>query len=314
MKHLVSINDLDKDSAIALLDLADELKSSLLEREIRKLPTLRGRTVFTVFYENSTRTRCSFETAGKWLSADVVNISAGSSSVEKGESLQDTGQTLTAIGAEALIVRHPNSGAPAQLAHWLCPDGIHGPSIINAGDGQHEHPSQALLDALTFRQHHGGFEGRKLVVVGDILHSRVARSDLLLFSMLGAEVVFVAPPTLLPVGVEDWPCRVSYDLDAELRDADAVQLLRVQEERMKAGEAFFPSVREYAALYGMSKKRLAALPDDAIVMHPGPMIRGMEINFDVADSPQAAVLQQVNNGVHVRMAILITLLTGDREA
>ena len=296
MKHLVSINDLDKDSAIALLNLADDLKSSLLERKIRKLPTLRGRTVFTVFYENSTRTRTSFETAAKWLSADVGSIAAANSSVKKGESLQDTGQTLTAIGADALIVRHPNSGAPYQLSRWLSPDGIHGPSIINAGDGQHEHPSQALLDALTFRQHHGGFEGRKLVIVGDILHSRVARSDLLLFSKLGAEVVFVAPPTLLPVGVENWPCRVTQDLDAELKDADAIQLLRVQEERMKAGEAFFPSVREYAALYGMSKERLGMLRDDAIIMHPGPMIRGMEINFDVADSSQTAVLQQVNNG------------------
>lgn len=313
MKHLVSINDLDYDRAVSIIDFADNLKDSLLEREIRKLPTLRGRTIFNVFYENSTRTRSSFETAGKWLSADVINVSASSSSVKKGESLQDTALTLTAVGAQAIVMRHPHSGAPAQVAQWVCPDGKNGPSVVNAGDGEHEHPTQALLDATTFRQRLGGWEGRKLVIVGDILHSRVARSDLLLFSMLGTEVVYVAPRTLLPIGVEDWGCRVAYDLDAELKDADAVILLRVQEERMKAGEAFFPSVHEYASLYGMSKRRLALMPEHAIVMHPGPMIRGMEINYEVADHSQTAVLQQVNNGVHVRMAVLISLLTGDME-
>lgn len=313
MKNLTSIKDLTYDDAVRILDLAEHLKTTLMEREVRKFPTLRGRTVFTVFYENSTRTRCSFETAGKWLSADVINVSASSSSVKKGESLQDTMLTLTSIGADALIIRHPHSGAPAQVATWMSQYGAAAPCVINAGDGEHEHPTQALLDALTIRERLGGWDGRKIVIVGDILHSRVARSDLLLFTLLGAEVVFVAPPTLLPLGVEQWPCRVSYELDKELPDADAVILLRVQEERMKAGEAFFPSVHEYAALYGMSKARYSALQDHAVVMHPGPMIRGMEINFDVADAPQTAVLQQVTNGVHVRMAVLISLLIGNQE-
>lgn len=307
MKHLLSIADLSVEEAVGLLDEADRFREALLGRQIRKLPTLRGRTVLTVFYENSTRTRVSFETAGKWMSADVINVSASSSSVNKGESLRDTALTLSAIGADALIVRHPHSGAARLIADWCAPGGD-GPSVINAGDGTHEHPTQALLDAVTIRQRLGGIEGRRIVIVGDILHSRVARSNALLLSKLGAEVVLVAPPTLLPVGVEAWPVRVSHSLDAELPAADAVMMLRVQAERMDGG--FFPSHREYAIRYGLNDARMAAMRDEAIVLHPGPMLRGMEIGFDVADAPRTAVLQQVTNGVHLRMAVLFTLLAG----
>lgn len=307
MKHLLSIADLSRDEITGLLDEADRFKEVLEGREVKKLPTLRGRTIFTLFYENSTRTRSSFETAGKWMSADVINISASSSSVKKGESLKDTGLTLSAIGADAIIMRHPSSGAAQQLAEYVAPGG-NGPNVINAGDGSHQHPTQALLDALTIRQRLGGIEGRKIVIVGDCLHSRVVRSNVDLLSTLGAEVVLVAPPTLLPFGVENWPVRISYDMDKEIYDADAVMMLRVQQERMQGG--FFPSHREYATLYGMSKDREAKLKDSAIIMHPGPMLRGMEINFGVADAPRTAVLQQVSNGVHMRMAILFTLVAG----
>ncbi|AFF22288.1 Aspartate carbamoyltransferase [Corynebacterium pseudotuberculosis P54B96] len=289
------------------MDEADRFREALTVREIKKLPTLRGRTIFTLFYENSTRTRSSFETAGKWMSADVINISASSSSVKKGESLKDTGLTLSAIGADAIIIRHPSSGAAQQLAQWVAPEG-HGPSVINAGDGSHQHPTQALLDAITIRQRLGNIEGRKIVIVGDCLHSRVVRSNVDLLTCLGAEVVLVAPPTLLPTGIEQWPVRYSYTMDAEIKDADAVMMLRVQQERMHGG--FFPSHREYVSLYGMSKEREARLQDHAIVMHPGPMLRGMEINYTVADAPRTAVLQQVNNGVHTRMAVLFTLIAG----
>lgn len=312
-RHLLSAADLSHDDATAILDDADRFKEALLGREVKKLPTLRGRTVITMFYENSTRTRVSFEVAGKWMSADVINVSASGSSVAKGESLRDTALTLRAAGADALIIRHPASGAAHQLAEWTVEDGGGGPSVINAGDGTHEHPTQALLDALTIRQRLGSVEGRRVVIVGDVLHSRVARSNVTLLHTLGAEVVLVAPPTLLPVGVENWPVTVSYDLDAELPAADAVLLLRVQAERMNGG--FFPSAREYSVRYGLSEKRQAMLPDRAVVLHPGPMLRGMEISFPVADSPQSAVLQQVSNGVHVRMAVLFHLLVGaDREA
>ncbi|AGT05569.1 aspartate carbamoyltransferase catalytic chain [Corynebacterium glutamicum MB001] len=307
MKHLLSISDLSKDEIVGLLDEADRFKEVLEGREVKKLPTLRGRTIFTLFYENSTRTRSSFETAGKWMSADVINISASSSSVKKGESLKDTGLTLSAIGADAIIMRHPASGAAQQLAQFVAPGG-NGPSVINAGDGSHQHPTQALLDALTIRQRTGRIEGLKVVIVGDCLHSRVVRSNVDLLSTLGAEVVLVAPPTLLPIGVENWPVRFSYDMDAEIADADVVMMLRVQQERMQGG--FFPSHREYATLYGMSKEREARLKDSAIIMHPGPMLRGMEINFQVADAPRTAVLQQVSNGVHMRMAILFALVAG----
>nr|WP_206037144.1 MULTISPECIES: aspartate carbamoyltransferase catalytic subunit [unclassified Rhodococcus (in: high G+C Gram-positive bacteria)] len=304
---MLTIADLDKDSATGLLDEAERFEQALLGREVRKLPTLRGRTVMTVFYENSTRTRVSFEVAGKWMSADVINVSASSSSVQKGESLRDTALTLHAAGADALIVRHPASGAAHRIAQWTNESGS-GPAVINAGDGTHEHPTQALLDALTLRQRLGGIEGRRVAIVGDVLHSRVARSNALLLSMLGAEVVLVAPRTLLPVGVETWPVRVAESLDAELPGLDAVLVLRVQAERMNGG--FFPSAREYSIRYGLSAKRAAVLPEHAVVLHPGPMLRGMEIGFPVADAPQSAILQQVGNGVHVRMAVLFRLLVG----
>jgi aspartate carbamoyltransferase catalytic subunit len=240
----------------------------------------------------------------------VINVSASGSSVAKGESLRDTALTLRAAGADALIIRHPASGAAQQLSEWTATaDG--GPSVINAGDGTHEHPTQALLDALTMRQRLGSIEGKRVVIVGDILHSRVARSNVMLLATLGAEVVLVAPPTLLPVGVGGWPVTVSHDLDAELPVADAVLMLRVQAERMNGG--FFPSAREYSVLYGLSERRQALLPGHAVVLHPGPMLRGMEIASSVADSSQSAVLQQVSNGVHVRMAVLFHLLVGAEE-
>ncbi len=316
MLHLLSISDLGHEEIVGLMDEADRFREALAGREVKKLPTLRGRTIYTLFYENSTRTRSSFETAGKWMSADVINLSASTSSVKKGESLKDTGLTLSAIGADAIIIRHPSSGAAQQLARWVAPEGA-GPAVINAGDGAHQHPTQALLDAVTMRQRlglHGaeGFAGLKVKIVGDCLHSRVVRSNVDLLTTLGAEVTLVAPPTLLPRGVEEWPVRVSYDFDAELSDADVVMMLRVQAERMHGG--FFPSHREYAALYGLSKDRAAALPKDAIIMHPGPMLRGMEINYDVADYANSAVLQQVHNGVHVRMAVLFTLLANGENA
>ena len=307
MRHLLSVSDLTRESATELLDEAERFEQALVGREIKKLPTLRGRTIMTVFYENSTRTRVSFEVAGKWMSADVINVSASSSSANKGESLRDTAKTLRAAGADALIVRHPASGAAHQIVQWTWEEGT-GPSVINAGDGTHEHPTQALLDALTLRQRLGSLEGRRIAIVGDVLHSRVARSNAHLLAMLGAQVVLVAPPTLLPVGVEAWPVEVSHSLDAELAAVDAVMLLRVQAERMNGG--FFPSAREYSIRYGLSDRRSALLADHAVVLHPGPMLRGMEIGFSVADSPKATVLQQVSNGVHMRMAVLFTLLVG----
>ncbi|GAD84111.1 aspartate carbamoyltransferase catalytic subunit [Nocardia asteroides] len=315
MKHLLTVADLDRGTATELLDEAERFEQALLGREVKKLPTLRGRTVMTVFYENSTRTRVSFEVAGKWMSADVINVSASSSSVSKGESLRDTALTLHAAGADALIVRHPASGAAHQIARWMeqwaREENRAAPSIINAGDGTHQHPTQALLDALTLRQRLGDIEGKRIVLVGDILHSRVARSNVLLLNTLGAEVVLVAPRTLLPVGVDSWPCRVATSLDAELPGADAVMMLRVQAERMNGG--FFPSAREYSINYGLSERRMGLLDDDAVVLHPGPMLRGMEIASAVADSPKAAVLQQVTNGVHMRMAVLFRLLVGTQE-
>ncbi|WP_067545336.1 aspartate carbamoyltransferase catalytic subunit [Nocardia crassostreae] len=318
MKHLLSVTDLDRAAATGLLDEAERFEQALLGREVKKLPTLRGRTVMTVFFENSTRTRVSFEVAGKWMSADVINVSASSSSVSKGESLLDTALTLHAAGADALIVRHPASGAAHQIARWFAEmtdksGGYNGPgpSIINAGDGMHEHPTQALLDALTLRQRLGDLEGKRIVLVGDILHSRVARSNAFLLSTLGAEVVLVAPRTLLPVGVDAWLVRISHSLDAELPGADAVMMLRVQAERMNGG--FFPSAREYSINYGLNERRLGMLDEHAVVLHPGPMLRGMEIASAVADSPKAAVLQQVNNGVHMRMAVLFRLLVGTDE-
>ncbi|CAB4947354.1 MAG: aspartate carbamoyltransferase catalytic subunit [Actinobacteria bacterium] len=305
--HLLSAADLTLDDALLVLDTAQEL-AQIADRPIKKLPTLRGRTVVNLFYEDSTRTRISFEAAAKRLSADVINFSAKGSSVSKGESLKDTALTLEAMGADAVVIRHPASGAPHRLANsgW-----IQG-SVVNAGDGTHEHPTQALLDAFTMREHlaggRGDLAGLRVTIVGDVLHSRVARSNVRLLSTLGAEVTLVAPPTLLPVGVETWPCSVSYDLDAPLPTSDAVMMLRVQAERMHS--AFFPSAREYSRRYGLDDRRVHTLPDHAIVMHPGPMNRGMEIGSDVADSARSVIVEQVANGVSVRMAVLYLLLGG----
>ena len=308
MKHLLSISDLSKDEIVALMDTADSFRESLEGRSVPQLPTLRGRMVFNLFYENSTRTRSSFEAAGKALSANMMNIDASTSSVKKGESLRDTGLTLKALGADAIIIRHPLSGAPQHLAEVVAPGGK-GPSVINAGDGRHQHPTQALLDAVTMRSRIGDVAGKKVVICGDCLHSRVVRSNVDLLSTLGAEVVLVAPPTLLPVGVENWPVRTSADFDAELPDADVVMMLRVQAERMLGG--FFPSNREYSALFGMNEERSAAMKPGAIVMHPGPMLRGMEMDYVVPDQDKSTVLQQVTTGVHARMAVLYTLLANE---
>jgi aspartate carbamoyltransferase catalytic subunit len=309
VKHLLATEGMAAATATAVLDTAAQLKQTLLGREVKKLPTLRGRTVITMFYESSTRTRVSFEIAGKWMSADVVNVSSTGSSVGKGESLRDTATTLAAAGADCVIVRHPASGAAHRLADWLAEAGT---SVVNAGDGMHEHPTQALLDAATLRERLGDLAGRRIAIVGDVLHSRVARSNVHLLTTLGAEVTLVAPPTLLPAGLANWPVTVSHTLDAELPSMDAVMMLRVQAERMHGG--FFPSAREYSIAYGMSERRLGLLPDHAVVLHPGPMLRGMEIAAAVADSPRAAITQQVSNGVHVRMAVLYHLLAHEEEA
>jgi aspartate carbamoyltransferase catalytic subunit len=302
-RHLLSASDLSSDDAALVLDTAEEMRS-VAERPIKKLPTLRGRTVVNLFFEDSTRTRISFEVAAKRLSADTINFTAKGSSVSKGESLKDTALTLQAIGADAVVVRHHDSGAPHRLAHagWI--DG----SVVNAGDGTHEHPTQALLDAFTMRRHLGDLKGRRIVIVGDVLHSRVARSNALLLSTLGAEVTLVGPPTLLPVGVERWPVEISYDLDQALAKCDAVMMLRVQKERMNA--SYFPSAREYARRYGLDARRMALLPEHAVVLHPGPMNRGMEITADVADAARSLIVEQVTNGVAIRMAVLYLLLSG----
>jgi aspartate carbamoyltransferase catalytic subunit len=302
-RHLLSAADLTRDDALLVLDTAEEMRS-LVDRPIKKLPTLRGRTVVNLFFEDSTRTRISFEVAAKRLSADVINFAAKGSSVSKGESLKDTALTLQAIGADAVVVRHSASGAPHRLAQSEWTSG----SVINAGDGTHEHPTQALLDAFTMRRHLGDVEGRRIAIVGDVLHSRVARSNALLLATLGADVTLVAPPTLLPVGVHTWPVQVSYDLDSVLPKADAVMMLRVQAERMHA--AFFPSAREYSRRYGLDLRRMGLLPDHALVMHPGPMNRGMEITADVADAARSVIVEQVSNGVATRMAVLYLLLSG----
>ena len=305
IRHLLSAGDLDRDEAIAILDTAGELARAT-GRSVKKLPTLRGRTVVNLFYEDSTRTRISFEAAAKRLSADVITFSAKGSSVSKGESLKDTALTLEAMGADAVVVRHSASGA----AHRLAMSGWTDCVVVNAGDGTHEHPTQALLDAYTLRHHlsdgAGDLQGRRVVIVGDILHSRVARSHVLLLETLGAKVTVVGPPTLLPVGVEGWPCSVSYDLDNALTGADAVMMLRVQNERMNA--AYFPSAREYSRRYGLDRHRAELLAPDGIVLHPGPMNRGMEITAEVADGPRSVVVEQVTNGVHVRMAVLYRLM------
>ena len=306
-RHLLSINDLSPQDALGILNTASEL-SKISDGPMKKLPTLRGRTVVNLFFEDSTRTRISFESAAKRLSADVINFSAKGSSVSKGESLKDTAQTLQAMGADAVVIRHGASGAAQRLADsgWISA------SVINAGDGTHEHPTQALLDAYTIRskfpQYQDSFAGLKVGIVGDILHSRVARSNVLLLTKLGAKVSLVAPPTLIPVGVTDWNVEVSYDLDEVVKKVDVLMMLRVQSERMKV--SFFPSEREYSRGYGLDLARLNALQEHAIVMHPGPMNRGLEISAESADSHRSVVLAQVANGVLVRMAVLYQLLGG----
>ena len=308
MQHLLSAGDLSLDDAILILDTAAEL-AQVSDRPMKKLPTLRGRTIVNLFFEDSTRTRISFEAAAKRLSADVINFSAKGSSVSKGESLKDTALTLQAMGADAVVIRHSASGAP----HRLATSGWIESTVINAGDGTHEHPTQALLDAFTLRKHLrdgvGDLSGAKVTIVGDVLHSRVARSNVLLLNTLGARVTLCAPPTLLPVGVETWPCSVSYNLDEAILDADAVMMLRVQLERMNA--SYFPSAREYAREWGFSAERLASLPENSLVMHPGPMNRGLEISSEAADSPRSTVLDQVANGISVRMSVLYHLLSGE---
>ena len=290
-----------------ILNTASEL-AKISDGPMKKLPTLRGRTVVNLFFEDSTRTRISFESAAKRLSADVINFSAKGSSVSKGESLKDTAQTLQAMGADAVVIRHGASGAAQRLADsgWISA------SVINAGDGTHEHPTQALLDAYTIRskfpEFNKSFKGLRVAIVGDILHSRVARSNVLLLTKLGATVTLVAPPTLIPVGVVDWNVKVSYDLDSVLKDIDVLMMLRVQSERM--ANSFFPSEREYSRGYGLDITRLNSLNPNAIVMHPGPMNRGLEISAESADSHKSVVLAQVSNGVLVRMAVLYQLLGG----
>jgi aspartate carbamoyltransferase catalytic subunit len=307
MKHLLSISDLSKPDAISILDTATEL-ARVSDGAVKKLPTLRGRTIVNLFAEDSTRTRISFEAAAKRLSADVINFSAKGSSVSKGESLKDTAMTLQAMGADAVVIRHPASGAAQRLAdsEWMFG------SVVNAGDGTHEHPSQALLDAFTIRKHLGmggsDLSGLNVAIVGDILHSRVARSNVLLLSMLGAKVTLVAPPTLLPVGIQNWPATVSYDFDAVIPHVDVVMMLRVQQERMS--DLFFPNAREYSRYFGLNGERMANMKSGAIVMHPGPMNRGLEISAEVADSARSVITEQVTNGVSVRMAILYVLLAG----
>jgi aspartate carbamoyltransferase catalytic subunit len=309
MKHLLSAADLDRGEAIAILDTAAHMHA-IQTREVKKLPPLRGRTIVNLFFEDSTRTRSSFEIAGKWLSADVINVSAKGSSVSKGESLRDTALTVAAMGVDALVVRHSASGAVHRLAGWVdC-------SVVNAGDGTHEHPTQALLDAYTLRGRLGELADRHVVIVGDITHSRVARSNVLLLHTLGARVTLVAPPTLLPAGVATWPCATSWDLDATLSgkehgDVDAVMMLRVQRERMSGG--YFPTEREYAIGYGLSSARAGFLGEEVPVLHPGPMNRGLEIASAVADGPRSVVLDQVQAGVAVRMAVLYRLLAGADE-
>ncbi len=306
-RHLLSAADLTHDDAVLVLDTAREL-AAVSGRAVKKLPTLRGRTVVNLFFEDSTRTRISFEAAAKRLSADVINFSARGSSVSKGESLKDTAMTLQAMGADGVVIRHGASGAP----HRLATTGWIDAAVVNAGDGTHEHPTQALLDAYTMREHLAGgvgdLAGRHVTIVGDVLHSRVARSNVLLLNTLGARVTLVAPPTLLPVGVQTWPCEVSYDLDEPLPKTDAVMMLRVQRERMT--EAYFPSEREYSRRYGLDARRAGLLAPHALVMHPGPMNRGMEITAEVADGARSVIVEQVTNGVSIRMAVLYLLLGG----
>ena len=307
-RHLLSVDDLNAEEAVRLLDVAEEM-ANLSNREVKKLPALRGRTVLNLFLEDSTRTRLSFEAAAKRLSADVMTLTSKGSSVTKGETLKDTAVTLEAMGADVVVLRHSASGA----AHRLANAGWVQASVVNAGDGTHEHPTQAVLDAFSIRRRlhagSGNLKGTRVGIVGDVLHSRVARSNAKLLKLLGAEPVLIAPPTLLPVGVASWGCQVSTDLDHLLPELDAVMMLRVQVERMT--QAFFPSEREYRRLYGLDARRMATLPEHAIVLHPGPMNRGREITAEVADSTRSTVVEQVKNGVSVRMAVLYLLAGGN---
>jgi aspartate carbamoyltransferase catalytic subunit len=300
MNHLLGIDDLDRGELDALLDLSEQFVS-VNQREIPKVPALRGKVVASLFYENSTRTRLSFETAAKRLSCDVMTFSVATSSVNKGEDLRDTVQTVAAMGIDALVVRHPAAGAPHRIATWI------DAAIVNAGDGRHEHPTQALLDVLTLRQHRGAeLGGLRVAIVGDIRHSRVARSNVKALDLLGAQVTLVAPPTLLPESLDGWPVTVSYDFDDVISETDVVLLLRIQLERQQ--EALFPTLREYTARYGLTTTRAERLKPDALVMHPGPMNRGIEVAAEVADGPLSVVTEQVTNGVAVRMAVLYSLL------
>jgi len=313
MRHLLDTRDLTRAEALEILDVAEDMADTQ-RREVKKLPTLRGKTVVNLFFEDSTRTRISFEAAAKRLSADVINFSAKGSSVSKGESLQDTAQTLQAMGADAVVIRHGASGAPRTLAAsgWISA------GVVNAGDGTHAHPTQALLDAFTIRKRlfgddsrGRGLDGIRVTIVGDVLHSRVARSNVWLLHTLGAHVTLVAPPTLVPQDVSGWPVEIEYDLDRAIAAGpDALMMLRIQLERMSA--AYFPTEREYSRRYGLDARRLDALPDGSIVLHPGPMNRGLEISAEAADSPRSTVLEQVANGVSVRMAVLYLLLAGAR--
>ncbi|MGE0796260.1 MAG: aspartate carbamoyltransferase catalytic subunit [Acidimicrobiia bacterium] len=302
MKHLLSIADLGREGIEELLALTDSFVE-VSERRIPKVPTLRGKTVVSLFYEDSTRTRLSFESAAKRLSADTMNFSVSTSSVAKGESLRDTVQTIEAMGVDAIVVRHGSAGVPAQVASWVQA------AVVNAGDGWHEHPTQALLDCYTIRERFGSLTDRRIAIVGDVKHSRVARSDVLAFSALGASVTLVAPPTLLPPSLEGWPVEVSHDLDAVLDKVDVVYVLRMQRERQQ--EALLPSLREYTSLFGLTAPRAARLAEHVMVMHPGPMNRGVELAAEVADLPRSAITRQVTNGVAVRMAVLFLLLGAD---
>ena len=305
-RHLLSMNDLDRQDILAILDTAETMHD-VQRREVKKLPTLRGRTVVNMFFEDSTRTRSSFELAGKWLSADVINISGKGSSTSKGESLRDTVRTVAAMGVDGFVIRHSASGAAQQVSGWV--DAV----VINAGDGTHEHPTQALLDAYSMRQRLGDLEGRHVAIVGDLTHSRVLRSNLICLKTLGARVTVVAPPTLMPSGIATWAkCEgfeTSYVFDAVLPTVDAVMMLRVQRERMSGG--FFPTEREYTVGYGLTRERLKSLQEHAVILHPGPMNRGLEIATDAADAAQSLVLDQVSAGVAIRMSVLYHLLAGE---
>ncbi|HJP15922.1 MAG TPA: aspartate carbamoyltransferase catalytic subunit [Acidimicrobiales bacterium] len=303
-RSLLSIEGMTKSDIEEILDLTDTF-DEIGRRPIPKVPALRGRTVATVFFENSTRTRLSFETAARRLSADTMSFGAGSSSLSKGESIRDTVEVIEAYGADVLVVRHPAAGIAQRIDNWT--DAL----VVNAGDGCHEHPTQALLDAYTLRKHKGSLNGLRIAIVGDIRHSRVARSDVLAFTMLGAEVVLVAPPTLLPPSLEGWPVTISYDLDEVLPTLDVCYLLRMQNERISEG--LIPSVREYTADYGLNIKRAATLPKDALICHPGPTNRGIEIEAAVASDPRSVILDQVSNGVSIRMAVLFLLLGSGRN-